>query len=258
MFEANKQIWQSLGIKQSDTALFFPVSNVLLPLRFAKFMNKRKVTFADTNGIFVSTLISLAAEMKMSNVTVKLAGLNGKFPIADSAFEFIYSDLGFSSFLQDHGVDVDALTKELIRMLKSSGRIAALDENGAPVMYPCPPEIQTIRSKIDGPRADRLVMGRRIYGAFKANGLKNVRVVGYSTILTSDDGEDMNEELSLRIAALDSHSLAGQFPQKGGTAAIATNATPQEIEKYRAWLKSQLENDSFMIQFNTILTIGEK
>ncbi len=250
LLDSNKQIWQSLGIKQTDTVLFFPAPNALVPLRFAKFMNKRKVTFVDTNDINVSTLISLAADLKLSNVTVKLANPNGKFPIADSAFEIVYSDLGFSSFTQEIKIDVDSLTKELVRILKPGGKLAALDENGAPVMYPCPSEIQAIRTKIDALRADKLVMGRRIYGAFKAGGLKNTKLVGYSRIVTSDDRELMEAELSRRIANLDSHSQEYQLPK--------ASVSSQEIEKYKAWLKSQMSSDAFMIQFNTILTIGEK
>ncbi|MDH2900137.1 MAG: methyltransferase domain-containing protein [archaeon] len=251
MLESNKQIWQSIGFKQTDNALFFPAPNALVPLRFAKFMNKRKVTFVDTNDINVGTLISLAADLKLSNVTVKLASPNGKFPISDSAFDVVYSDLGFSSFLQDHRIDIDALTKELVRILKPGGKLAALDENGAPVMYPCPPEIQSIRAKIDAPRADKLVMGRRIYSVFKTNGLKNTKLTGYSRFVTGDDRELMESELARRIASMDSYNFEGQSSMKG-------TVVPQEAEKYKAWLKSQMSNDSFLIQFNQILAVGEK
>lgn len=251
LLESNKQIWQSLGIKQTDNALFFPTPNALVPIRFAKFMNKRKVTFVDTNEVNVSTLLSLASELKLSNVTVKLASPNGKFPIPDSSFDLVYSDLGFSIFLQDHRIDVDPLTKELVRILKPEGKIAALDENGAPVMYPCPPEIQAVRAKLDGPRSDRLIMGRRIYGAYKANGLKNIQLIGYSRFLTSDDGELMQAELSRKIAALDSQNYETQPSIKG-------TITSQEIEKYKSWLKSQMSSNSFMIQFNTILAVATK
>lgn len=249
ILESNKQIWQTLGIKQTDNALFFPAPNALVPLRFAKFMNKRKVTFVDSSDINVSTLISLAADLKLSNVTVKLANANGKFPIADSAFEVIYSDLGFSSFCQEYKIDVETLAKELVRILKPGGKLAALDENGAPVMYPCPPEIQAIRAKLDAPRADKLIMGRRIYGALKTCGLKNPKLMGYSRFVTSDDHELMESELLRRIANLDPHSAETQSK---------VSVPAPEVEKYRAWLKSQISNDSFMIQFNTILAFGEK
>jgi SAM-dependent methyltransferase len=254
VLEANKQIWQGLGIKQTDNALFFPASNALVPLKFAKFMNKRKVTFVDTNDINVSTLISLAAEMKLSNVTVKLASPSAKFPIADSAFDVIYSDLGYSTFCQELRTDLEGLTKELMRMLKPGGKLAALDENGAPVMYPCPPEVQTIRAKLDSSRADKLVMGRRIYGAFRNSGLKNTKLTGYSRFLTGEDHELMEAELQRRIANLDPH--AGENNNNSGS--LKSSVSSQEIEKYRAWLKSQMTNDSFMIQFNMILTTGEK
>jgi SAM-dependent methyltransferase len=250
ILEANKQIWQSLGIKQTDNALFFPAPNALVPLKFAKFMNRRKVTFVDSNDINVSTLISLAVALKLSNVTVKLANPNGKFPIADSVFEIIYSDLGFSSFCQEYKIDVETLTKELLRVLKPHGKLAALDENGAPVMYPCPPEIQAIRSKLDAPRSDKLIMGRRIYGAFKACGLRNPKLIGYSRFVTSDDHELMEAELLRRIANLDPHSSETQLSK----ASVPT----AELDKYRGWLKSQISNDSFLIQFNTILAVGEK
>jgi SAM-dependent methyltransferase len=255
MLDSNKQIWQSLGIKQSENALFFPAPNALVPLRFAKFMNKRKVTFVDTNDVNVGTLISLAADLKLSNVTVKLANAKGKFPISDNTFDLVYSDLGFSTFLQELNVDIDALTKELIRILKPGGKLAALDENGAPVMFPCAPEIQAIRTKIDAPRADKLVMGRRIYGVFKSNGLKNIRLVGYSRFVTSDDQELMESELSRRIGSLDIHDHGTAFSSSSSSKAVVTN---QEAEKYKSWLKSQMSNSSFLIQFNTILTVGEK
>jgi ubiquinone/menaquinone biosynthesis C-methylase UbiE len=250
VLESNKQIWQSLGIKQTDNALFFPAPNALIPLRFAKFMNKRKVTFVDTSDINVSKLISLAVDLKLSNVTVKLANPGGKFPLGDSAFEIIYSDLGFSTFSQELKIDIDALTKELVRILKPGGKLAALDENGAPVMYPCPPEIQAIRTKLDASRADKLIMGRRIFGALKANGLKNTKLVGYSRFVTSDDRELLKTELQRRIANLDFHNSDSQISK--------SSTTPQEIEKYRAWLKSQVSSESFLIQFNTILAMGEK
>lgn len=248
LLDSNRQIWQSLGIKQSDCALFFPVPNALIPLKFARYMNRRKVTFVDTSDINVSTLISLSAELKLSNVTVKLASPSGKFPIADSAFDVAYSDLGFSSLYSDHRIDIDSVTKELVRVVKTGGKIAALDENGAPVMYPCPPEIQMIRAKFDAPRADRLIMGRRIYGAFRSNGLKNIRMTGYSRFLTSDDGEKMQAEITRRVSAL-------EFAENGQP---KPSATVQEIEKYKTWLNSQLGSDSFLIQFNLILAVGEK
>ncbi|MGI0085717.1 MAG: methyltransferase domain-containing protein [Nitrososphaerales archaeon] len=248
LLDSNRQIWQGLGIKQSDCALFFPAPNALVPLRFARYMNKRKVTFVDTNEINVSTLISLAAQLKLSNATVKLASPAGKFPLADSAFDIAYSDLGFSSLYSEIRIDIDSLTKELVRVVKPGGKIASLDENGAPVMYPCPPEIQMIRAKLDAPRADKLIMGRRIYGAFKSNGLKNIRMSGHSRFLTSDDGEKMQVEIARKISALE---FAGNGVAKHG-------ASVQEIEKYKAWLNSQMDSESFMIQFNLILGVGEK
>jgi ubiquinone/menaquinone biosynthesis C-methylase UbiE len=251
LLDSNRHIWQSLGIKQTDNALFFPTPNALVPLRFAKFMNKRKVTFVDTNEVNVGTLLSLASELKLSNVTVKLAGPNGKFPIPDSSFDLVYSDLGFSTFLQDHRIDLDPLTKELVRIVKPEGKIASLDENGTPVMYPCPSEIQAIRAKLDAPRSDRLIMGRRIYGTYKANGLKNIQLIGYSRFVTSDDGELMQAELTRKIAALDSQNHEST---SGNKAMI----TPQEIEKYKSWLKLQMGSNSFMIQFNTILAVATK
>lgn len=249
--DSNRQIWKSLGIKQSDTAFFFPAPNALIPLKFAKFMNKRKVTFADAGEINVSTLLSLAAELKLTNVIVKLASPNGKFPITDSFFDLVYSDFGFSTFASDNKIDVDLLTKEYVRILKPGGRIAAVDENGAPVMYPCPPEIQAIRAKFDSPKADRLIMGRRIYGAFKSCGLKDIRLHGYSRFLTSDDDELFQSEITRRIAALDPKNLESYPLPKGSLSA-------QEIEKYKNWLKSQRTSESFMIQFNMILGVALK
>jgi len=253
LVDPNREIWQSLGIKQTDTALFFPTPNVLVPIAFAKFMNKRKVTFVDSNEINVSTLISLAAEFRLSNVTVKLASPSGKFPVADGAVDIIFSDWGYSNFPNDShsgfSAESEALTKELLRIVKPEGKVAALDENGAPVMFPCPPDIQSIRAKIDSPRADKLTVGRRIYGLFKSNGFKNIKLIGYSRFLTKDDEEKLSAELNRRILALD--SLREQYVKSGGL-------TPQEIDKYKLWLKSQISNDSFIIQFNSILTVGQK
>jgi ubiquinone/menaquinone biosynthesis C-methylase UbiE len=246
LLDSNRQIWQSLGIKQTDSAVFFPVPNALIPLKFAKFMNKRKVTFVDTSEINVSTLISLAAQLKLSNATVKLASKSGKFPIADSAFDLAYSDLGFSSLFSEQRIEIDTLTKELARVVKSGGKIAALDENGAPVMYPCPPEIQMIRAKLDAPRAEGLIMGRKIYRSFKSAGLRNIRLAGYSRFLTSDDSEKMKSEIARRISAID--VFGSQRP----------GATPQEVERYKSWLSSQTKSDSFLIQFNLIFAVGEK
>ncbi len=252
LVDPNREIWQSLGIKQTDTALFFPTPNVLVPIAFAKFMNKRKVTFVDSNEINISTLISLTAELKLSNVTVKLATPSGKFPIADGAFDVIFSDWGFSNFSHDShsgsSIDAESLTKELVRLLKSEGRIAALDENGAPVMYPCPQEILSIRTKIDSLRFDRLTIGRKIYGLFKATGIKNIKLTGYSRFLTRDDEEKLTSELNRRIISLDQ---SRDYYGKSGI-------TLQEIDKYKQWLKAQGANESFLIQFNSILTIGEK
>ena len=115
-------------------------------------------------------------------------------------------------------------------------------------MYPCPPEILVIRSKLDSPRADRLIMGRRVYGLFKANNLKRIRMRGFSSFLTGDRQDKMNAELKRRIASLDS---IGE-----GLASLGVSA--QELDRYRVWLKSQIGNVSFLIQFNSILTIGEK
>jgi|GEM_PF-1778099 SAM-dependent methyltransferase len=252
LVEPNKEIWTDLGIKQSDNVLFFPTPNVLVPIAFAKFMNKRKVTFVDASEINVSTLISLAADMRLSNVTVKLATPTGKFPIADSTFDLVFSDWGYSHFIQDStpstGIEPEALTKELLRILKPEGRIAALDENGPPIMFPCPPEIQSIRNKIDLARLEKYTMGRRIYGLLKSNGLKNIRLKGYSRFVTRDDGEKFTAELNRRIQHLDL--------QKDSL--VKSGLTPQEIEKYKQWLKIQAGNDSFIVQFNSILTVGQK
>ena len=132
-------------------------------------MNKRKVTFVDTNEINVSTLIKLAAQDRLSNVTVKLAANTGKFPLADNSFDIVYSDWGLSSSLEQNAKEgySETLVHELVRVLRPGGKIAALEENGAPVMYPCPPEIVRIRTKMDSQRADRLIMGRRVFGFFK-------------------------------------------------------------------------------------------
>lgn len=248
--ESNRQVWKLLGIKQGDSALFFPAPNALVPLMFAKFMNKRKVTFVDTNEISVSTLIKLAAQMKLSNATVKLASPQGKFPVPDNLFDLSYSDWGLSYF-STHSAksnDSEILTKELVRVVKSGGKVAALEENGAPVMYPCPSEILAIRSKIDSTRADRLIMGRRVYSLFKSNGVKKISMHGFSNFLTGEREDKMSAELKRRMNALESSK----------DIITALGVSPQEIDKYGAWLKSQIGNQSFLIQFNSILTIGEK
>lgn len=248
--KSNREIWKSLGIKQGDTALFFPAPNALVPIMFAKFMNKRKVTFVDTNEISVNTMIRLSAQLRLSNVTVKLATMQSKFPLTDDAFDLAFSDWGFSYFLSQTAKpnDADLLAKEFIRVTKVGGKIAALEENGAPVMYPCPPEILAIRSKIESPRLERLVMGRRVYGIFKSNNLKNVILRAYSSFLTGDQEEKMRAELNRRIAGLNPlHENA-----------VSSGASQQELDKYASWLKSQIGNKLFLIQFNSILTIGEK
>ncbi len=245
--DSNRQVWKLLGIKQGDTALFFPAPNALVPLMFARFMNKRKVTFVDTNEICVSTLIKLAAQMRLSNVTVKLAASNGKFPLPDNSFDLSISDWGLSYFTSP-STNVETLTKELVRVVKQGGKVGALEENGAPVMYPCPPEILAIRSKIESPRAERLIMGRRVYGLFKANNLKNVTMRGFSNFLPGERQEKMNAELKRRVVTLDA----------ARDIMTTLGVSPQEIDKYISWLKSQIGNQSFLIQFNSILTIGEK
>ena len=63
LLDSNREIWKNLGLKQSDSALFFPAPNALVPIRFARYMNKRKVTFVDSDEINVSTLIRFAAEL---------------------------------------------------------------------------------------------------------------------------------------------------------------------------------------------------
>lgn len=248
--KSNRQVWKLLGIKQDETALFFPAPNALVPLMFARFMNKRKVTFVDTNEISVSTMIKLSAQMKLSNVTVKLANPQGKFPIPDNMYDLSYSDWGLSYFSSRAGKsnDSETLAKELVRVVKSGGKVAALEENGAPVMYPCPSEILAIRSKIDSTRADRLIMGRRVYSLFKSNNLKKIGMYGFSNFLTGEMQEKMGAELRRKINNLES------------TRDILSSlgVSPQEIDKYSAWLKSQIGNQSFLIQFNSILTIGEK
>ncbi len=248
LLKSNREIWKTLGIKQGNTALFFPAPNALIPIMFAKYMNKRKVTFVDTNEIGVSTLIKLAAQMKLSNVTVKLASIQGKFPVMDNAFDISFSDWGFSYFVSqtNRPNEAEIIAKEFTRVTKVGGKIAAIEENGAPVMYPCPPEILSIRSKIESPRLDRLIMGRRVYGLFKANNLKNIVLRAYSNFLTGDQAEKMKAELTRRIAALDSQGES------------ASGVSQQELERYATWLRSQIGNRSFLIQFNSILTVAEK
>jgi ubiquinone/menaquinone biosynthesis C-methylase UbiE len=248
--ESNRQIWKLLGIKQGETALFFPAPNALVPLMFARFMNKRKVTFVDTNEVSVSTLIKLAAQMKLSNVTVKLASPQGKFPVPDNTFDVSYSDWGLSYFTThaSKASDSEILAKELVRVAKSGGKVAALEENGTPVMYPCPPEILAIRSKIDSTRADRLIMGRRVYSLFRANNVKKISMHGFSNFLTGEMQEKMGAELKRKINSIESTK----------DIVSSLGVAPQDIDKYTAWLKSQIGNQSFLIQFNSILTIGEK
>jgi len=251
LLESNREIWKALNLGQTDNALFFPAPNALVPLKFAKFMNKRRVTFLDANEINVSTLIKLAAQEKLSNITVKLATNSARFPLSDNSFDLVYSDWGLSSSFEPQGSKVgysENLVHELVRVLKPAGKIAALEENGAPVMYPCPPEIVRIRTKMDSQRADRLIMGRRVFGFFKSCKLTGINLKGYSHFLTSDDRERMNDELNRRIQLVESSS---QFYSGIGV-------TAQEQEKYKSWLKSQLSNEPFFIQFNSILTIAEK
>lgn len=250
LLESNRAIWKTLGIGQGSNALFFPAPNALVPIMFARFMNKRKVTFVDTNEIGVSTLIKLSAQLKLSNVTVKLASANGKLPLTDNSFDIAYSDWGLSHFVSVSGRNGDAeiILKELVRVIKPGGKLAALEDNGAAVMYPCPPDILSIRSKIEAPRAERLVMGRKLYSFFKASSLKHIQLRAFANFLTGDDRERMDAEIRRRIsyleAARDARNISG--------------LSPQEFEKYRAWLRSQLSNGSFMMQFNSILAIGEK
>ena len=71
---------------------------------------------------------------------------------------------------------------------------------------------------------------------------------GYSHFLTSDDGDRMNDELNRRLKLVESSS---QFYAGIGV-------TAQEQEKYKSWLKSQLNNESFFMQFNSILAVAEK
>jgi ubiquinone/menaquinone biosynthesis C-methylase UbiE len=248
--ESNRRIWRLLGIRQGDSALFFPAPNALIPIMFAKFMNKRKVTFVDTNEISVSTLIKLAAQMKLSNVTVKLASPQGKFPVPDAMFDLAFSDWGLSYFsaTSPKQNEPETLTKELVRATKQGGKVACLEENGAPVMYPCPPEILSIRSKIESPRSERFVMGRRVYSLFKASNLKKISLYGFSDFLTGEKQERMRAELSRKISALET----------GREGAGAVGVSPQEMERYSSWLRSQMGNQSFLMQFNSILSVGEK
>ena len=251
LLESNREIWKGLGLGQTGTALFFPAPNALVPLKFAKFMNKRKVTFVDTNEINVSTLLKLAAQEKLSNVTVKLSTAS-RFPLADNSFDLVYSDWGLSSSLESAptkaGGNSDALVHEFVRVLKSGGKIAALEENGAPVMYPCPPEIVRIRTKMDSQRAERLIMGRRVFGLFKNSRLKNITLNGYSHFLTSDDKERLKDEINRRVLLIEASS---QFYSGIGV-------TSQEQEKYKSWLKSLVGSEPFFMQFNSILTVAEK
>lgn len=248
--ESSKMIWKLLGIKQGDTALFFPTPNALIPIMFAKLMNRRKVTFVDTNEISVSTLLKLSAQMKLSNVTVKLASPLGRLPVLDSLFDVAFSDWGLSYFAgtAKEPSDAETLAKELVRVTRPGGKVACIEENGAPVMYPCPPEIMSIRSKIESPRVDRLTMGRRVYGFFKASNLKKIQLHGFSDFLTGERQERMKAEIHRRISNLESLNDT--------TTALGVSA--QEVDKYAAWLRSQIGNQSFLIQLNSILTIGEK
>jgi ubiquinone/menaquinone biosynthesis C-methylase UbiE len=179
-----------------------------------------------------------------------LASSQGKIPVPDNLFDFSYSDWGLSYF-STHAFkssDSEVLAKELVRVVKSGGKVAALEENGAPVMYPCPAEILAIRSKVDSARADRLIMGRRVYSLFKSNSLKKLTMRGFSNFLTGEMTEKMNAELNRRINALEStRDTVASF-----------GVSQQEIDRYASWLKSQIGNQSFLIQFNSILTIGEK
>jgi ubiquinone/menaquinone biosynthesis C-methylase UbiE len=248
LLQSNKTVWKALGLRQGDNVLFFPAPNALVPIMFARFMNKRKATFIDTNEISVSTLIKLSAQMKLTNVTVKLASLTGKLPVADGTFDVAYSDRGLSYFVSEGAStnEVEPLVKELVRVVKSGGKVAALEDNGAPVMYPCPPEILSIRSKIEAPKTDRLIMGRKAYSLFKGSGLKRLVLHSFSSFLLGEQKEKMGAELKRRMSALDQ--------MKGGSSSVNV----QELEKYRGWLKSHLGNESFLMQFNSILTIGEK
>ena len=250
LVESSKKIWKLLGIKQGDTALFFPTPNALIPIMFAKFMNRRKVTFVDTNEICVSTLLKLATQMKLSNVTVKLASPLGRLPVLDSMFDIAFSDWGLSYFASNiqRANDAEVLVKELVRVTKPGGKIACIEENGAPVMYPCPQEIMTIRSKIEAPRADRLIMGRKSYGFFKASNLKNIQLFGFSDFLTGERQERMKAEINRLISNLESSR----------DVMMALGVSNQDIDKYTAWLISQIGNQSFLIQLNSIFTIGEK
>jgi ubiquinone/menaquinone biosynthesis C-methylase UbiE len=245
----NREVWKHLGIKQTDTAVFFPAPNALVPIMFARFMNKRKVTFVDTNEISVSTLIKLSAQMRLSNVSVKLANSQGKFPVSDNGYDVAFSDWGLSYFVSqtNKASDAETIAKELVRTVKTGGRVAAIEDNGAPVMFPCPPDIVSIRTKIDLPRSERLLMGRRLYSLYKSNNLKNVSLFAFSKFLPGDEEQKMNAELSRRIAAIES------FKENS-----ALGVSVQEIEKYKGWLKSQIGNKSFLIQFNSILAVGEK
>jgi ubiquinone/menaquinone biosynthesis C-methylase UbiE len=246
--ESNRRVWKLLETKQGDSALFFPAPNALVPIMFARFMNKRKVTFVDTNEISVSTLIKLAAQLKLSNITVKLASPQGKFPVPDSMCDIAFSDWGLSYFTNPslRQNEPEILTKELVRVTKQGGKVACLEENGAPVMYPCPQEILSIRSKLEAARAERLVMGRRVYSLFKANNLKKISLHGFSNFLTGDSQEKMRAELNRRIMALEASKDT------------SSGVSSQEIERYSSWLRSQIGNQSFLIQFNSILSIAEK
>ena len=91
-------------------------------------------------------------------------------------------------------------------------------------------------------------MGRRVYGLFKSNNLKKISMYGFSNFLTGERQEKMGAELKRRIDALESTR----------DIITALGVSPQEVDKYSSWLKSQIGNQSFLIQFNSILTIGEK
>ena len=78
--------------------------------------------------------------------------------------------------------------------------------------------------------------------------MKNIKLKGYSHFLTSDDRERMKDEINRRIMLVDSSS---QFYSGIGV-------TAQDQETYKSWLKSQINNESYFIQFNSILTVAEK
>jgi predicted polyphosphate/ATP-dependent NAD kinase len=91
-------------------------------------------------------------------------------------------------------------------------------------------------------------MGLRVYSLFKSNNVKKISMYGFSNFLTGEKQDKMSAELKRKINSLESSR----------DIITALGVSNQEMDRYAAWLKSQVGNQSFLIQFNSILTIGEK